>query len=318
MSRACVVLLAVLGLLEARCNGPSPSVRARSVPQPELSRMEPQVATALGAARENLLGQPESAAAWGNLGSLYDAHSLFDAAEVCYRHAVTLEPKEFRWAYLLAVLRDIRGAGAEELVQLFERALLLDPGYGTIHVRLGDALARHGRNDEARVRLERAIELAPDVAVAQRLLGQVELALGDLDRAAIHLTRAIELEPRDLAAHAALAQLFMRRGETARAQEVAARSTGLKQINVLNDPVYGQWVFERSMSASRAFDRATIRMRDGDYEAAARDLELVIAAGRGNAATHEMLSRAYTALGRTADAERQLEESARKARPGER
>ena len=53
-----------------------------------------------------------------------------------------------------------------------------------------------------------------------------------------------------------------------------------------------------------------IRMRDGDYEAAARDLELVIAAGRGSALTHAKLGEAYAALGRTADALRELERAA--------
>ena len=63
----------------------------------------------------------------------------------------------------------------------------------------------------------------------------------------------------------------MRRGRVELAEEVAARAEGLQRINVLDDPVYGQWVFERSISSSRAFDRAKIRMRDGDYAGSRED-----------------------------------------------
>jgi len=307
----------LLAVLVAGCGGgdrgpTAAEVATWTVPQADLSRMEPQVAAILDDAREKLSMDRSSPEMWGNLGSLYDAHSLFDAAEECYRRAQELAPGDFRWNYLLAIAHDINGGNLDEVVPLFEAAAAIDPGYVPIYVRLGDAQARHGSNDEARVSLERAAELAPDVAVVHRLLGQVTMTLGDLEAAETHLRRAIELEPRDLAAHTALAQLYMRKGETERAEEAAARSEGLERVNVLDDSVYGQWVFDRSMSSSRAMDRAKIRMRDADYAAAARDLEVVLASGRGSADTHAMLGTAYAALGRTDEAIRQFEQAIRR------
>jgi len=299
--------LLIAGL--AGCSGdraPGPAV-----PEPDSGEMESQVAELLVSARSRVLSQSDSAETWGNLASLYDAHSLFDPAEVCYRRAVELAPGDFRWAYLLAVVRDIGGGTPDELVPLFEAASRIDPNYVPIYVRLGDALARHGRNDEARRQLERAVELAPEIAVTHRILGQLMLSVGDLDAAEPQLEIALELEPRDRATHTALAQLHMRRGRVELAEEVAARAEGLQRINVLDDPVYGQWVFERSISSSRAFDRAKIRMRDGDYAAASRDLEIVVAARRANADVHAMLGRAYAELGRTDDAAAQLETAVR-------
>jgi tetratricopeptide (TPR) repeat protein len=301
------VVLLIAGL--AGCSGDRAS--GPDVPEPDSHEMEPQVAALLLSARNHVLAQSDSAEAWGNLGALYDAHSLFDPAEICYRRAVELAPDDFRWAYLLAVVRDIGGGTPDELVPLFEAASRIDRDYVPVYVRLGDALARHGRNDEARLQLERAVALAPEIAVTHRLLGQLMLATGDLDTAERHLGRALELEPRDRATHTALAQLHMRRGRMELAEEVAERSQALQRINVLDDPVYGQWVFDRSMSSSRAFDRAKIRMRDGDFAAASRDLEVVVAARRANADVHAMLGRAYAELGRTDDAVAQLEAAVR-------
>lgn len=308
--RRCGSIALCCGLL-AGCGGstapPAATSLAAAVPDPDLSEMEPQVAAFLGKVRTQLLENRGSAEAWGNLASLYDAHSLFDAAEVCYRHAIALAPDDFRWTYLLAILRDVRGAGADEETELFEAAAKLDPDYVPIYVRLGDALARQGRNEEARARLEHAAELGPEIAVTQRLLGQVALALGDLDAAVEHLTRAIELEPRDQAAHTVLAQVYMRKGQKVRAEEQASAAERLERVNVLDDPIYSRWVFDRSFSSSRALDRAKMRFRDGDFESAARDFELVVAAGRANADVHALLGECYAQLGHKEEALAQLD-----------
>lgn len=305
----CGVALALL-LAAAGCaapyDAPAPET-ARAVPDPDLGRMEPQVARALGEARQRVLAEPASAEAWGNLASLYDAHSLFEPAEACYRRAVELAPQDFRWTYLLAIVRDIRGAGPDETRELFAAAAALDADYAPIHIRLGEALARHGLHDEARASLERAVELAPDLAVAHRLLGQVCLALGRLDEAAAHLERALELEPRDLTAHAMLSQVYLRAGDDERARQVATSSEGLERINVLEDYFYDRWVFERSLSSSRVLERARIRLRDGDFQRAADELETLLAAQPSSATLHAMLGEAYAELGRREDAVRQLE-----------
>ncbi len=310
--RRAVSALAAVALLGAGCGADPPdraagAAAAWSVPEPDAGRMEPQVARLLAEARAGVLARKDSAEAWGDLGSLYDAHGLFDSAETCYRHAAELDPSDFRWTYLRAVASDMRGAGADELIALFEAAGRLDPGYAALHARLGEALARHGRNPEARERLERASALAPESATIQRMLGQVSLALGDLATSERHLLRAAELEPRDQSAHSALAQLYMRRGDAPRAEQSAARAAELERINLLDDPVYDRWVFSRAMTPSRALARARIRLRDAEYGAAAHDLEAVLAARGGDADTHALLGEAYAALGRTEEATRQFE-----------
>lgn len=267
------------------------------VPGPELVEMEPRVARVLQEARQAVLASRDSAEAWGELGSLYDAHMLTDLAETCYRRAGTLAPDDFRWVYLLAIVREIQGADAPELRQRFGRASAIRPEYAPLHVRLGDALWRRGEYEEARDQLRRAIELSPEIAMAHRRLGQVLLALGQAQEAAEQLGQAVTLEPGDLAARSALAQALMRLGRTEEAREARDGARGLEPVSVLNDPVYGAQVFMRSMNSGRAFARATAAIRAGAYDRAVEDLRLVLEVRPDDASVHYWTGTAYQQLG---------------------
>jgi Flp pilus assembly protein TadD len=276
--------------------------RAPELPDPDLSGMEPQVVRLLVEAREAVRAQPDSGEAWGELGSLYDAHLLTDLAETCYRRAHELAPAEFKWVYLLAVARELQGADVAELTELFGQAAELAPDYAPLRVRLGDALWRRNRYEEAREELRRAVEMAPDSAMAHRRLGQVILTIGDAREAVRHLVRSVELEPQDLAAHSALARALMRTGETERARAIRERARGLEPVTALQDPVYGEQVFMRNMSSSGAFARGTAAVRQGAYEQAIRDLTLVLELRPDDASAHYWIGTAHQGSGRAAPA----------------
>jgi tetratricopeptide (TPR) repeat protein len=292
-----LVPIVLLALALPRCGGPEGPSGPRVVPpDPDLGEMEPQVAELLQHVRQAVV-ETESAASWGSLGSAYDAHGLLAAAEVCYRRARELDPEAFDWAYLLAVVREIRGAEADEVVALFERAAALDPDYPPIHVRLGAALALRGEHEPARAAFERAVALAPQNAVAHRGLGQVLLALDSVAQAAEHLLRAVELQPQDLSARAGLAQAYMRLGQDERASAMVGSSQGLQPINSFDDRIYGERVFMRSVSSSRAFSRAQAAMRIGAWPQAVQDLALVLRARPDDASTHYWKGTAHQQLG---------------------
>ena len=101
-----------------------------------------------------------------------------------------LAPEDFRWIYLLAVVREINGADAEEMIELFRRAAALRPDYAPIYIRLGDGLWRRGRHDEAEDELQKAIRLAPNAALAYRRLGQVALTRSDFVRTVQKMNRS--------------------------------------------------------------------------------------------------------------------------------
>lgn len=274
---AIVLLVAALGCADRN---------APSVPDPDLAGVEPQVAERMREARQAVVDDPESAAAWGELGAVYDAHVLSEAAEPCYRRAGQLAPDEFRWIYLLAIVREINGGTADEIAVLFGRALELRPDYTPAHIRLGDALWRRGEYAAAQAELELALAREPGAAIARRRLGQVLLALDEPRAAAEQLKRAIELEPGDLAAHRTLSRVLMRLGEADRAEEVLRRSRGLEPIHALDDPVHRQEVGRRGISSSRAFARGVAAAQAGVWADAVSDLRIVLDVRPHDASAH--------------------------------
>ncbi len=301
MSRHSVVV-SLLALAALSCSGGGGPAPAAEVPDPDLGHLEPQVAEKMRQARQAVLDDPLAAAAWGELGAVYDAHLLADLAEYCYRRAHTLEPAEFRWVYLLGVVREINGAGADELIDLFGRAAALEPTYAATHLRLGDGLGRRGRYEEARRALSLALELAPGTALAHRRLGQVLLQQGELEQARTHLLRAVELEPQDLAAHTALAQAYARSGDAARAKETLERARGLESVNAIDDPVHASEVVARNVGSEHLFGEAVRRIQAGQYEEAVLALEVVVSASPENPSAHYWLGTAQRGMGREAQA----------------
>lgn len=277
-----------------------------AAPDPTLDHLEPQVVEAIGRARHAALEHPDSAEAWGELAATYDAHLLADLAEDGYRRARRLAPEDFRWVYLLAIVREINGADADELAELFGRAQELRPNYEPAWLRLGDALWRRGRHDAARGELEHALALAPDDALAHRRLGQVLLTQGHAAEAVPHLERAIELEPRDLAAYGALAQAQARLGDESASRETVARSQGLEPVQAIDDPVHAAEVVSRNVGSDHLFGSAVQRIRRGEFEAAIEALEVVVAASPRDPSARYWLGTAYRRAGRAQPAEESL------------
>ena len=294
MKGLATLVLATVVILLARCAADAPEGAAP--PDPEVGGMEPQVVELLLQAREALLREP-SAEHWGEFGAVLDAHGLLEDAEVCYRQAQESARDDFRWTYLLAVVREIRGAETTEVRQLFGRAATMRADYAPIYMRLGYALSLRGDHDGAGEAFEQAIRLAPESAVAHRGMGQALLAAGDLDGALRHLQHAVQSEPRDLSAYSGLAQVYMRQRREELAREAVERSRGLQPINAFDDPVYGEQVFMRSMSSSRAFKRAQAAIRIGAYTQAVDDLQIVLRVRPDDASAHFWLGTAHQGLG---------------------
>jgi Flp pilus assembly protein TadD len=274
-------------------------------PQPATDGMEPQVVALLDKARRAVV-EGGDATRWGELAAAYDAHGLLEEAELCYRRAHELDPEAFDWIYLLAVVREVRGAETEELRELFAAAAGARPDYAPIQVRLGTALALRGEHAAARDAFTLAVRMMPEAAVAHRGLGQALLALGEAAAAVPSFERAVALEPADLAGHSGLAQAYMRSGQQDQAAAVVERARDLQPINVFDDPIYAERVFLRSVGSSRAFARAQVALRTGRFEQAAADLAIVVAARPDDASAHYWKGVVHRRLGQPAEAERSL------------
>ncbi len=157
------------------------------------------------------------------------------------------------------------------MVEFYETAERIRPDYAPLQVRLGDALHRQNRFDDALVAFERALVLDPVSWKAHRGIGQAYLALQKAPEAVSALERAAALKPDDGAAHASLARALLLAGARGRASEEAALSREFEPIHVAPDPVAGE-IGAAGISGGTCFRRAEELMKLGRYPEAIQNL----------------------------------------------
>ena len=80
---------------------------------------------------------------------------FFDEADRCYALVIELDSSQWRWRYYRALIQAERGGG-EPLVENLRRVVNQATDFGPAWQRLGDALFKAGKYDEAREAWERA------------------------------------------------------------------------------------------------------------------------------------------------------------------
>jgi tetratricopeptide (TPR) repeat protein len=217
----------------AGCGGGPDAPAQVEIPQPILDNAEPALREVIERAQQAVRDDPQSAAAWGELGDRYRAHVWVIEAAACYERAEELDPENFLWPYLRA--KCLRLDEPEVAAEGFARALQLDPEYAPAHLFYGHTLVNLGRFEEAGREFEAALELDPTSAGALLGLGQLAISEGRHEEAREHLERAKELDPSDGRVQLALAQALSALGETERAAELADSARQLDRSGI-TDP----------------------------------------------------------------------------------
>ncbi len=207
-------------------------------PEVHVAEDDPALAGAVAAARDRVLREPSSPAAWGNLGKLLRASQFVPEAVVCFAQAERLDPDNPRWPYLRGeglILRDPEAAlpHLRRAAALAERA---DPDNIAPRLRLAEVLLARGQHDEAEAHLRRAVEMAPDEPVLHLDLGLLAYARGKLEVSRAHLLRCCDSPFTRKKACARLAAVAQRQGKTAEASACNTRAAALPADQPWIDP----------------------------------------------------------------------------------
>jgi tetratricopeptide (TPR) repeat protein len=202
-----------------------PWLLAPRVPGPAVPPADAAVARAIGAAQGRVRVEPRSAAAWGELGLVLEAHGHSGAAVACFRRAAALDDRGWRWPACAALSLGPTDPGAA--VAEMAAAIRRDPAAEWPRLLAGEWLAALGRLPEARDEFARLLDNAPDHTRARLGLARVHLAEGNLD-AAGRLAEAARGDPRTRRAATELAALVAARGGDAdSARRLAAEAAVL-------------------------------------------------------------------------------------------
>jgi tetratricopeptide (TPR) repeat protein len=247
----------------------SPRADLTEVPRPDLSAMEEVAGRALAEAREELdrkLAEGASGAslgdAFGELGVLYQAYGLRDAAVVAYRNALVVAPESFSWAYYLGIAEQQRGNLGAAATAL-SRALELRPGDGA--ARLGEVQLAQGSSDAAFDTFPQPMASPGAEAAAHYGRARALESLGREAEAVVELRKALDLQPRAGRVRHALGLALRRTAALDEAQEHLAEG-GDGEVSY-PDPLYREMVL-RAEGPSAAVRLAVALAQDGHLEAA--------------------------------------------------
>lgn len=311
---------------------PTSSLR---IPEPDLSVLEPQVAEQMAEMRElaealvsaNMASTADKVKALADMGKLYHAYGLLEAADLCYAQAAELDPSAVDWSYLRGHVALGRG-DLDLAADLLARALELDPDDLPALVYLAEVEAERNRAERADELLHRASEIAPSDPAVRAALGERALAAGDHEEAVRQLSAVLEALPQVTRLHHPLGLAYRGLGDLERARHhLALRGeVGVKVADPRLDELDGLRVGERvhllrgkrayqagdmvaaveqfrgAVEAQPESSRARVNLAAalvglGEVNAALRELELAVALEPGNATAHFNLAELLAAGG---------------------
>ncbi|MDW8223612.1 MAG: tetratricopeptide repeat protein [Gemmatales bacterium] len=140
-----------------------------------------------------------SAAYWVEQGMQHHRVGRWRDAEICYRRALTVDPRHAEALHLLAMLAHQAGHSSEA-VALLRQALEIRPNHATAWNNLATIYHDLHQLRDAYQCLQQALQLQPNYATAHNNLGEIFKALGRVPDALDCYRRALELDSGFLAA----------------------------------------------------------------------------------------------------------------------
>ena len=282
---------------------------------PDVSRAAPDVQAQLReqhAAMTRVVGQSTASAAdrataYGDMGKLFIATELYDAAERCFSNARLLAPADMRWPYYLAHVARF-GNDPAKAAGLFEQTLALRPDHVPSLVWLAEMRLAQSRPADARPLLLKAQSLAPREAAVLYGLGRVALEERDYAGAAQQLEEALALAPGASRVQYPLAMAYRGLGNTQQA-EAHLRLRGEVDLPPA-DGLMGE-IGGLLKNAAAYETRGSQAMNERRWPDAVRELRQAIAVAPGNGFTRLNLGTALYMMGDAAGALEQYQSAVR-------
>lgn len=145
--------------------------------------------------------------ALNNLGVIYQKKHENAKAQVCFRRAIVLRPREWNTYNNLGILYRDMGQ-YERAAILLQRALPLETRSVTLYATLARVREKQGHIDQAMRLLEQAVARRPDHASLWLNLGIMQLQQNDIPAARNSLQQALHLAPQSDKAWLALAHTY--------------------------------------------------------------------------------------------------------------
>jgi tetratricopeptide (TPR) repeat protein len=128
-----------------------------------------------------------------NQGLSYHQQNKLNDAKIIYEQVLKLEPKNFSALQLLATVY-AQKSDYQLAVNLFLKAIRINPNYGPCYGNLGNCLKQLGRTKEALNAFNKALDHDPNNAIIYSNRGVVLHDLGRLEEALLSYEKSIDLK----------------------------------------------------------------------------------------------------------------------------
>jgi tetratricopeptide (TPR) repeat protein len=200
----------------------------KPVPIPQLDHLEKAVRDQLREGRRmveavsgNSAGSRQKRAqAYGELGQLYHAYELNEAAEACYRNALVLAPAYLEWTYSLGYLLQSIGRFSEAL-QFYQQMKTgqQDPQLVyLVHIRIGECYRSLNQPNQAKSAFDAAYQLNPEGPAVLARLGEMALEEKRFDDAIKYISSALKKKPEANKLHYPLGMAYRGKGDMEQAR----------------------------------------------------------------------------------------------------
>lgn len=235
-------------------------------PPPVPSADDAAVVRAVEEARQAVLAQPLSGAAWGNLGMVLYANDFLAQAATCLAQAEVFDPRDYRWAFLHGFILQ-HGDPAAALAR-FRTAAKLAPDDAFVALRFADLLLAQGEHDEAVAVYRSSLELQRKWPDAYLGLARSAYMRGDLDETQRQLDRLQFTGYRSKAALLLRAQVLHRQGQQVDADRLALEANRMPDDYVRPDPLVKETIQRHAAGLKGLGVRADALVADGDLDGA--------------------------------------------------
>ena len=216
-----------------------------------------QVDRAIEAAKNAVAQNASSAAAWHDLGVLYQVRGALTDSRDAFERAATLDPSHAS-AHNNLGNTFVRLGEHERAVVSYRHAIERDPALMAAHANAAAALHLLGRNAEALVHIRRAVEIDPSSTAARITSAFVEGAVSGYDVALAQIDALLANAPAEPTLIAARAYCLLRLERFDETLETAQRGLALRPnfgllLESLGCALRGLGRFEEAFTA---FDHA--------------------------------------------------------------
>ncbi len=246
-----------------------------TVPEVDLTHVEPLAAEGIAKARELVVKNPRRAEAWGEFAMTLHAHDFFLHAQACYGHAERFDPTNPVWPYLRADCWKAEG-DARIAIEHLRRAALLSSTEPTPSIRLAELLMETGQVEESATTFQDVLRTYPSNPRAHLGLARIALSRGNGRASLSHINNCLAVTGDIPPALLLLAETYQDLGEPEMAADANRRASMSKQGQTWLDE-YMLLVGARRQGIVGASQRAIAHYNAGRHEEAIQELAALLA-----------------------------------------